>query len=265
MAPVISSISPTSGHAGQTMTITGTGLGSLSTTKVNVGSTMVTPTTASSTSVTFSTPPGCAGQTNVSVTVSGVNSNSKSFFYVAVPTVTSVNPSAGSATPGVLHVFGTGFATATSVAFGAAGTAVPTVLSDSHLTVTSPAHGPFSDCTDSVDVQVTNVGGTSAPTGPAGQFTYNAAPTVTGVNPGAGTTGTPTAGVIVSGTCFAVGSTVTLTSGATVVSATNVNVNNDTTLSCNVPALTAGTYDVQVTTPDGGTSAVVVADEFVVA
>ncbi|MGW3041770.1 IPT/TIG domain-containing protein [Kitasatospora sp. NPDC001159] len=265
MAPFISSISPTSGHPGTGVTVTGSGLGTLSTTKVNIGTTTVTPTAATSTSVTFTVPSGCSGQTNVSVTVSGSTSNSKSFFYVASPTVTSVSPSAGPVAPGAIDVFGTGFATASSVDFGSAGTASPTILSDSHLTVTPPAHGVFSDCTDSVDVQVINAGGTSAPNGPADQFTYNAAPSVTGVNPGTGTAGTATLGVIVSGTCFVAGSTVTLTlGGVTVASATNVNVSTDTTLSCDFPALAADTYDVRVTNPFGDTSAVVVADEFVV-
>ncbi|WP_033355521.1 IPT/TIG domain-containing protein [Kitasatospora aureofaciens] len=264
MAPVITSISPTSGHSGQTMTITGTGLGSLSTTKVNIGTKTVTPTTASNTSVTFPIPSGCNGQANVTATVSGVNSNSSAFFYVAAPTVTSLTPSTGPAAPGAIDVFGTGFATATSVAFDAIGTAVPTVLSDSHLSVTPPAHGAFTGCTDAADVIVSSSGGTSSPIGAAGQFTYYALPTVTSVTPNTGPAGTT--GVIVSGTCFVDVSSVTFTpvGGGASTPAVNVSAIGVGSLTLDVPGtLAAGTYDIQVTNP-GGTSAAVAADHFVV-
>jgi hypothetical protein len=264
MAPFISSISPTSGHSGQTMTITGTGLGSLGTTKVNIGTKTVTPTAASSTSVTLTIPSGCSGQANVIVTVAGVNSNSSAFFYVAAPTVTSLTPSTGPAAPGAIDVFGTGFSTATSVAFGTVGTAVPTILSDSHLTVTPPSHGAFTACTDAADCLVTNTGGTSSPIGASGQFTYYQLPTVTSVTPGTGPAGT--VGVIVAGTCFVDVSAVTFTpvGGGTAVPADNVSVTGVGSLTLDVPGtLAAGTYDIQVITP-GGTSTAVAADHFVV-
>ncbi|MET8629721.1 IPT/TIG domain-containing protein [Kitasatospora sp. NPDC004669] len=265
MAPVISSISPTSGHSGQTMTITGTGLGTLSTTKVNIGTKTVTPTAASSTSVTLTIPSGCSGQANVTVTVSGVNSNSSAFFYVAAPTVTSLTPGIGPAAPGgPIDVFGTGFATATSVAFGTVGTAVPTVLSDGHLTVTPPGHGAFTGCTDAADVLVSSTGGTSSPIGASGQFTYYELPAVTGVTPGTGAAGTT--GVIVAGTCFVDVSSVTftLTTGGASTPANNVSVTGVGTLTLDVPGtLASGTYDIQVITP-GGTSAAVAADHFVI-
>ncbi|MFE5587799.1 IPT/TIG domain-containing protein [Kitasatospora sp. NPDC056531] len=264
MAPSITSISPTAGHSGQTMTITGTGLGSLSTTKVNFGTKTVTPTAASSTSVTLTIPSGCSGQANVTVTVSGVNSNSSAFFYVAAPTVTSLTPSTGPAAPGAIDVFGTGFSTATSVAFGTVGTAVPTVVSDSHLTVTPPGHGAFTGCTDAADVLVTNTGGTSSPIGASGQFTYYQLPTVTGVTPGTGAAGTT--GVIVAGTCFVDVSSVTFTptGGGASTPADNVNITGVGSLTLDVPGtLAAGTYDIQVITP-GGTSTAVAADHFVI-
>ncbi|TSB32064.1 IPT/TIG domain-containing protein [Streptomyces benahoarensis] len=269
MAPSISSVSPSSGHAGQTMTITGTGLGTLSTTKVNIGTKTVTPTTATSTTVTLPIPSGCSGQANVVATVSGVNSNSSAFFYVAGPSVTSVNPSTGPATPASpIDVFGSGFATATSVAFGAIGTASPTVLSDSHLTVTPPAHtGAFAACTDSADVLVTATGGTSTPIGAPGEFTYFDLPTVTNVTPATGSASTPPTGVIVAGSCFVDVSAVTFTpvGGGAAVPANNVNVTGLGTLTLDAPAgLTSGiTYDIQVTTP-GGTSAAVAGDHFAV-
>lgn len=265
MAPVINSLAPTSGHSGQIMTITGTGLGSLSTTKVNIGNKTLTPTTASNTSVTLTIPSGCSGQSNVNVTVSGVNSNSNAFFYVAAPTCTSLTPDTGPATPlTAIDVFGTGFATATSVTFGTVGSAVPTIVSDTHITVTPPAHGTFTACTDAADVTVTATGGTSAPIGAAGQFVYYQLPAVTGLTPATGPAGTT--GVIVSGSCFVDVSSVTFTptGGGTPVAADNVVIKDLGTLTLDVPtALAAGTYDIQVTTP-GGTSATGVADQFVV-
>ncbi|MFJ9847704.1 IPT/TIG domain-containing protein [Kitasatospora sp. NPDC101155] len=263
MAPVISSISPTSGRSGQTMTITGTGLGSLSTTKVNIGTKTVTPTAASNTSVTLTIPSGCSSQANVTATVSGVNSNSNAFFYVAAPTVTSLTPSTGPAAPGAIDVFGTGFSTATSVAFGTVGTAVPTILSDSHLTVTPPGHGAFTGCTDAADVLVSNTGGTSSPIGAPGQFTYYQLPAVTSVTPGTGAAGTT--GVIVAGTCFVDVSSVTFTpvGGGASTPANNVSVTGVGSLTLDVPTLAAGTYDIQVITP-GGTSTAVAADHFVI-
>ncbi|MEU1629360.1 IPT/TIG domain-containing protein [Streptomyces sp. NPDC020096] len=265
MAPSISSISPTSGHSGQTMTISGTGLGSLSTTKVNVGTKTVTPTAASSTTVTLTIPSGCTGQANVSATVSGVNSNSMAFFYVAAPTCTSVSPSIGPAAPATaVDIFGSGFSTATSVAFGTVGSVAPTILSDAHITATPPAHGAFTACTDAADVLITGSGGTSTAIGPSGQFTYYQLPTVTSVTPGTGPAA-GTTGVIVAGTCFVDVSSVTLTpiGGGASTPASNVVVTGPGSLTLDVPALTAGTYDIQVVTP-GGTSTAVVADQFIV-
>lgn len=261
MAPSIALITPTSGHSGQTMTITGSGLGTLTTTKVNIGTKTVTPTTASSGIVTAAIPSGCTGQANVSVTVSGVNSNSTAFFFVAAPTVTSLTPSIGPAAPvGAIDIFGSGFSTATTVAFGAVGTVGATIVSDSHCTATPPAHGAFTACTDAADVLVTNVGGTSSATGPAGQFTYYELSTVLGVTPSPTPVGTT--GVIVTGTCFVDVSDVTLTptGGGAPTSALNVSATGPGSLTFDVPGtLTAGTYDTQVITP-GGPSLIVPAD-----
>ena len=105
-----------------------------------------------------------------------------------------------------------------------------------------------------MDVTVTTPGGTSA-TSSADQFTYVAAPTVSGMSP---TAGPPAGGTLVTitGTGF---------TGATAVdfgttAATNVTVVSDTTITADSPAGT-GTVDVTVTTP-GGTSATSPADQF---
>jgi hypothetical protein len=112
------------------------------------------------------------------------------------------------------------------------------------LTVNSPA-----ESAETVDVTVTTPNGTSA-TSPADEYTFAAAPTVTGVSPATGTE--------------AGGQTVTVTgtnlTGATVVDfgttpGTDITANTATSLTVTSPAETAGApVDITVTTP-GGTSA----------
>ncbi len=77
-APVISSLSPTSGAAGSSITINGSNLGSSDT--VSFGSTAATITSSSSTSLTVTVPSGlAAGAYNVTVTASGSTSNAETF------------------------------------------------------------------------------------------------------------------------------------------------------------------------------------------
>jgi len=145
-------------------------------------------------------------------------------------------------------IAGTGLTGATGVGFGATGATNVTVNSDTQITAVSPAG------TGQVDVTVVTPAGTSA-TSAADQFTYTAAPTVTGINPSSG--------------AAAGGDTVTITgtglTGATGVGfgatgATNVTVNSDTQITAVSPAGT-GQVDVTVVTP-GGTSATSAADQF---
>ena len=101
---------------------------------------------------------------------------------------------------------------------------------------------------------VTTVGGTSA-TSAADQFTYVAAPTVTGINPSSGPS-PPATLVTITGTGF---------NGATAVDfgtipATDVTVVSDTSITADSPAGT-GAVDVTVTTV-GGTSPTSPADQF---
>ena len=108
--------------------------------------------------------------------------------------------------------------------------------------------------TDTVDVTVTTLGGTSA-TSSADFFTY--APTVYGVSPSHG----PTAGgtlVTITGTGFTGVTAVNF--GAT--PATGFTVVNNSTIKAFSPPGTTGTVDVTVTSPSG-TSATSSADEFI--
>lgn len=263
----ISSVSTTStpplvnqGHSGETLFVVGAGFTAGSTTtKVNFGTKAVTATVVDSTHLNCTIPSGCSGQSNVSVTAGASTTNSLPFFYIGQPTCSFLSTNTGPASPAALDIFGSGFSTATQVTFGAAAPVsvlTANIASDTHLTnITPPTHAVFTNCVDTVDVVVTNLGGDSTPSGPASQFDYYNVPDVTGVLPTGGTA--DTTGIIVSGTCFVDVSSVTFTPvGLTtpVLSATITGFASGS-VTVDPPVLVPGTtYDVQVTTP-GGTSA----------
>ena len=94
----------------------------------------------------------------------------------AMPAVNSVLPSSGPTAGGnTVTINGTGFTGATNVKFGNTAATGVTVVSDTRITATAPAGSA-----GTVDVRVTTSGGTSA-TGAPDQYTYVAAPAVTGV------------------------------------------------------------------------------------
>ncbi|MBK7652744.1 MAG: IPT/TIG domain-containing protein [Flammeovirgaceae bacterium] len=76
VTPFISAISPTSGAAGSTLTITGTNLAAAT---VKFNSTSVPPTTNTNTSITVIVPSIASGSVNVTVVNLGGTSNSKTF------------------------------------------------------------------------------------------------------------------------------------------------------------------------------------------
>ncbi|WP_182449822.1 IPT/TIG domain-containing protein [Streptacidiphilus sp. P02-A3a] len=200
-------------------------------------------------SLTTSTYPGAT-----STLTDGYNAGDGSIVFTFTqdaPTVTAVSPTTGPAAGGtVVTVTGTNFTGETSVTFGAGNPATAVTCTDTTCTATAPAGTP-----GTVDVQVTTPGGTSA-TSSADQYTYIAAPAVIAVSPGAG----PLAGgttVTITGTGLAGATAVTFGAGnpATAVTCTA------TTCTATAPAESAGTVDVQVTTP-GGTSATSSADQY---
>jgi hypothetical protein len=205
------------------------------------------------TTITADSPAG-TGTVNVTVTTpSGTSPTSPAgqFTYTAVaaPTVTGLSPTsapAAGSTP--VTITGTGFTGATAVDFGTNPATNLTVVNDTTITADSPAG------TGIVNVTVTTPGGTS-PTSQANQFTYTAAPTVTGLSPTSG----PAAGgtlVTITGTGFTGASAVDFGTTA----ATNFNVVNATTITADSPPGT-GTVNVTVTTP-GGTSPASQAGQF---
>ncbi|MGW2743727.1 IPT/TIG domain-containing protein [Streptomyces sp. NPDC001450] len=252
--PTLTSLTPTQSHNGITLTLTGTGLSG--TTKVNFGTKSVTPATVAATTVTVVIPVLCGGQISVSVTAGTTTSNSLAFYYINPPEPTALSSNTGPATATSLSVLGSGLLTATGVTFGSAGAGTGlTVVSDSELTITCPAHGAFTAPTDTVNVTCVTAGGTSIPLGAPTQYTYYDVPTVTSLSPTSGTVGSSTT---VTGTNLVDVSSVTFTptGGGTAVEA-DFSSFSATSLVATVPSgLATGTYDVQATTPGGQTAAV---------
>ncbi|OBT38906.1 hypothetical protein VE00_11176 [Pseudogymnoascus sp. WSF 3629] len=157
-APVISSITPTSGPTtgGTVVTITGAGL--IDTIGVNFGTTPATTFTVDSdNTVTATAPAGAVGPSAVTVDTASATSNGAVFTYVATPTLTSLSPTSGPIVGGNnVTLTGTGFLTATDVFFGA-NPAAFTIIDDTLITSVAPSGF------GAVSVTVTNPGGTSGP------------------------------------------------------------------------------------------------------
>jgi hypothetical protein len=171
---------------------------------------------------------------------------------VPLPTVTGIIPARGPVAGNtIVTITGTGFTGTTAVKFGTTKNITPlTVVSDTRITVKSPAHAA-----GTVNVRVTTPVGTS--TVVAGdRFTYTPRPTVTSISPTKG----PLSGntlVTITGTGFTGATAVRFGGSAgtnrTVVSATQITVRS--------PAHAAGPVDIRVTTP-GGTSTIAAGDKF---
>jgi len=101
--------------------------------------------------------------------------------FVPTPRISGISTTAGPTSGGTsVTIGGTGFTGATAVSFGGATITGFTINSDSSITVSSPPQGA-----GTVYVTVTSAGGTSS-TASNLQFTYVAAPTVTGLSPNSG-------------------------------------------------------------------------------
>ena len=179
-----------------------------------------------------------------------------------VPQLTSINPSGGvSGRTYQVTLNGTGFViggggscSSGTTTVGITGTGVtPSNISITSgavtLTLTVAPDAPVGPR----DVTVTNSSGTSN----AVKFTVGLpTPTITSISPSSGTKGT-TQTVTLKGTNFVSGSGTTVKISAGGVTASNVNVQSDTSLTATftIPAdATVGTYYVFVSTPQGGDS-----------
>ncbi|KSV75556.1 hypothetical protein N185_17090 [Sinorhizobium sp. GW3] len=252
----VTGISPTAGPAsgGTVVTITGANLSEA--TGVTFGGVAAsTYTIDSATQITATAPTGTAGAVDVLVTAPAGRTaigTGNQFTYVAAPTVTSVTPAMGPTGGGTTVVItGSGFLDATAVTFGGTAATGYTVNGDTLITATAPAG------MGTVDVRVTNAGGTSAISA-VDQYTYLAAPTVTSVSPTDGPTSGGTTVIITGNGFLAASGTGAVKFGATTATYT---INSNTQITATSPANSAGTYDITVTTP-GGTSATSAADQY---
>jgi hypothetical protein len=246
--PVVTAVSPTTGPlaGGTVVTVTGTGL--TGATSVNFGGTIIVPTSVTDTSLNVVSPPHAAGVVDIIVTTPvGVSANTAAdnFAFTNAPVVTAVTPNAGPVAGGtVVTVTGSGFTGATSVTFGGvAGTSL-SVVNDTSLLVTTPAH-----TAGTVDVIVTTPLGTSANTA-ADNFVFGSGPVISSLSPTSG----PIAGgtvVTITGTGFTGATSVSF--GGTTATPTVVN---DTSLTVVTPAHANGDANVTVTTPVGTSAAV---------
>jgi hypothetical protein len=200
-------------------------------------------TVVNATAITCITPARpTAGGVGIIVTTAGGPSKQFSFFnYITPPVITSLSPSTGSIAGGtIVTITGTNFTGATSVTIG--GKAATPIKVVDNTTITCKA--PVSTSAGPVDVIVTTGGG---PSSAFLSYTYITPAIITSISPSFG----PKAGgtsVTITGTNFTGASNILFG----LKSATNVNVVNDTTITCVTPdSTTAVAVGITLTTGGG--------------
>ncbi len=218
--PTISSVTPTSGVVGSTLTIAGTNLTGATGVTFS-GTAPIGPTSVTATSLAVTVPAG-ATTGPISVTTPGGTAISTARFKV-LPQITAFAPTSGGAGASVV-ITGTSFTGATGVKIGTIVATTVTVNSDTQITLTVPA---------------TAVSGMLSVTTPGG--TATSATTFTVVKPLTLTSFTPTSG--------AVGTVVTLT-GTNLSGVTGVAFNG---VSAGAPTIVSAT-SIKATVPLGATT-----------
>ncbi len=241
-APTVTSCSLDAGAlaGGTTVTLTGSGFYAGATVTIG-GVSCSSPTVNSLTSLSCVTGAHSAGVTSAIVTnvdgQSGTGSNL--YTYQPAPTVSSVALTAGALAGGTLiTITGTGFISGATATVGGVTCTTPNVSSSTTMTCTTGAHAAAV-----TSIIVTN-SDTQSGTG-TNLYTYQPAPTVTGISPSSGFSSGLTA-VTLTGTGFLSGATVSI-GGSTcntpvVVSATSIT--------CTTSAHAGATSDVVVTNSD---------------
>jgi hypothetical protein len=231
-APTITSFTPSSGVAGTSVTITGTGFTAASTVAFN-NTSAATTTVNSDTQITATAPSGVTTGPISVTTIAGTGTSSTNFTVVQQPTITGFNPTSGTAGT-VVIITGTAFTGATSVTFNGTSSTF-TISSDTQISGTAPpgaSTGP---------IAVTTGGGT----GQSGtNFTVIPVPTITGFSPTSGGIG---AVVTISGTAFTGATSVTFNG-----TSSTFTISSDTQITATVPS-GATTGSIAVTT-GGGTA-----------
>jgi len=251
VTPTVLTIEPSSGPTagGTAVKIKGTEF--LAGATVTIGGAAATEViVVSAEEITAKTPAGSAGPQKVVVNdASGPSSAGAEFTYVEpTPVVSAIEPSSGPTAGGTaVKIKGTGFLTGATVTFGGKAATEVMVKSEQEITAKTPAGliGPR-------EVIVSDSGGDSSG---VPEYTYVAAPTVTGVSPAFG----PAAGgtkVTITGTKLTGASAVKFGAAA----ASGLKVNSESSIEAVSPA---GTGRVHVTvTTSGGTTTTGAADEF---
>jgi hypothetical protein len=189
-SPALTSLAPTSGPVGTTVTINGANFGATrGTSTITFNGTAATPTTWSANSIVVPVPAG-ATSGNVTVTVNGLASNALPFTVVVAPSITNVAPSSGPVGTAV-SISGANFGATkgtSTVSFNGTA-ATPTTWSASSIVVPVPAGAT----TGNVIVTVAGLASNALP------FTVVVAPSITNVAPSSGPVGTA---VTISGANF---------------------------------------------------------------
>jgi uncharacterized repeat protein (TIGR03803 family) len=237
--PHVTGITPSAGHAGTEVVLTGSFLD---------GAQAVTFGTTAGLSVgvdgdgnlVATAPAHAAGPVNVTVTTAGgTSTETATFTYIAAPTVTAVSPASGALGGNTtVTITGTNLTGATGVKFGGSAATNVAVVNATTVTAKTPAHAA-----GAVTVEVTTQDGTGSRTS---AFTYAAAPTITAINPNQG----PAAG----GTLVSI--TGTNLTGATGVkfgttAATSFSAASPTKATATAPVHAAGAVNVTIITPSG--------------
>ena len=171
--------------------------------------------------------------------------------FVPVPRVTGLSLTIGPASGGSsVTITGTGFTGSTAVDFGGAPAAQFSVTSSTSISATTPTTGA-----GTVGVTVTNGGQTNVPDG-NDQFTFVAAPVVSGVSPNSGPISGGTS-VIITGSGLT--DALSVSFGGNLAAFT---INGDNSITATSPGIDGpDVEDVQVTTA-GGPSAISSVDQF---
>lgn len=175
--PAINSLTPASGPVagGNTVTITGTGLNTVN--AVSFGSVPATSfVILSPTAINATAPPGTGpGPVNLTVTSGTFVSPPVTYTYIALPTPTSIFPTAGVISGGTpAAITGTRLAGTTSVLFGSTPAVITGVVDDSEVDFTIPAHA-----VGTVPVTVIAPGGTDSSL----TFSFQPPPVITSSSP----------------------------------------------------------------------------------
>jgi restriction endonuclease S subunit len=229
--PNISSLSPTSGPVGTSVTITGTNFGaSQGSGTVSFNGTTGTPTSWSATSIAVPVPNG-ASTGNVVISAGGVSSNGVSFTVLPTPNITSLSPTSGPiGTPVVISGTNFGAIQGTSTVTFNGTSAAPTTWNATSI----GAPVPNGASTGNLVVTVNGV--------PSSGVSFAVTPNITSLSPTSGPIGTS---VTVAGTSF--GST----QGTSIVTFNGTNASptawSDTSIVTPVPSgATAGNVVVTV-------------------